>query len=120
MSMARSCASFSATKGDGMGLRNRCRNEHSRGLSASAWLRRRDPRCFFFAGLAGAIKVMMVLLRLPALQVSRSARAGFIPFGGDDRQQPRNVHRDMHDSVMAAIIACRYGWMAWHRINMRW
>jgi hypothetical protein len=64
----------------------------------------------FLAVVAGTILALMVLQLARALQESRSARAGFITFGGDDRYQARNVHRDVHDSLMIArvqLVFCR-------------
>lgn|GEM_PF-2419307 len=58
----------------------------------------------FLAVIAGAVVALMGLKLARALQESRAARAGYITFGGDDRYQARNVHRDVHDAVMVARV----------------
>jgi len=56
------------------------------------------------AVLAGAVLALMTLKLARVLRERRAARAGFITFGGDDRYQARNMHRDVHDAVMVARV----------------
>lgn len=54
--------------------------------------------------IASAVLALMALKLARVIRERRAARAGFITFGGDDRYQARNVHRDVHDAVMVARV----------------
>jgi hypothetical protein len=56
-------------------------------------------------GVVAAVVLALMALRLfRVIQEQRASRSGYITFGGDDRYQARNIHRDIHAAIMVARV----------------